>query len=65
MARAREEDARIAQLEQELARVSRRVVALENAVRGGLCAVCQETIGEEDWVMEDGRLVHRDGCQGA
>jgi hypothetical protein len=65
VAQAREEDTRIAQLEQELARVSRRVVVLESALRGGLCAICQETIGEEDWVLEDGRLVHCDGCQGA
>ena len=41
-----------------------RVEMLEQALRGGLCAACEEVIGEEDWVLKNGRLLHAEGCQG-
>jgi hypothetical protein len=51
-------------LKEETQVLCQRVEMLEQALRGGLCAVCGEVIGKEDWTLDNGRLVHADGCQG-
>jgi hypothetical protein len=51
-------------LEEEIQLLCRRVEMLEQALRGGLCALCGEVIGNEDWVLENERLLHAEGCQG-
>ena len=59
-----EDDYRRDSLKQDNQRLRGRVEMLERAVRGGMCALCEEVIGDEDWVLENEQLLHADGCQG-